>query len=57
MKRYFIEVVIEERLDEFWEEITANGKTGCDELLNVINEELQNYSPVSIVMKKFEEKT
>ena len=32
MKTYTYTVVIEEGRDEFWEEITAGGKSGCDEL-------------------------
>lgn len=56
MKKYTIEIVIEEGSDEFWEEITARGKTGCDELLKAIGEEIQNYFPESITMKKYEEK-
>ena len=31
MKKYTFEVVIYEGNDESWEEITAAGKTGCDE--------------------------
>jgi len=56
MNKYTIEIVIEEGSDEFWEEITANGKTGCDELLKVIGEEIENYFPTSVTMKKFENK-
>lgn len=56
MKRYTIEIVIEEGSDEFWEEICADGKTGCDELLKAISEEIQNYFPESVTIKKFEDK-
>lgn len=56
MKRYIIEIEFQEESDEFWEEITADGKSGCDGLLEAIREEIQNYSPVSVKMKKFEDK-
>lgn len=42
--------------DEFWEEITADGKSGCDEVLGVVKEELQNYFPHSVKLIKFEDK-
>ena len=41
MKRYKFELVIEEGHDEFWESI-AN-KTGCDEMLEVVNELLADW--------------
>ena len=56
MKRYTIEIVIEEGSDEFWEDICADGKTGCDELLKAIREEVQNYFPESVTITKFENK-
>ena len=31
MKRYTFEIVVTEGNDEFWEEATAEGKTGCDD--------------------------
>jgi hypothetical protein len=36
MKTYTFEVVIEEGNDEFWEEITAGGNSGCDNVRNEI---------------------
>jgi len=56
MKRYVIEIVIEEGSDEFWEEITADGKTGCDEVLQTIKDEIQNYFPESVRLIKFEDR-
>ena len=43
MKTYKFEITINEGCDEFWEEITQDGKSGCDEILDVIREEMQNY--------------
>jgi hypothetical protein len=37
MKRYVIQVVIEEGCDEFWEEIKG---TGCDEVLDSVRNAL-----------------
>lgn len=41
MKTYSFLVVIEEARDEFWEEITAGGKSGCDnvreEIITALN--------------------
>jgi len=56
MKKYIIEIEFHEESDEFWEEITANGKSGCDELLEVIRDELQAYHPITVKITKFEDK-
>lgn len=40
MKKYKIEVIIEEGMDEFWEEINRDNKTGCDDVLEIISREL-----------------
>jgi hypothetical protein len=41
MKEYTFQVTITEQSDEFWEDITKDGKTGCDEVLQLINDMLQ----------------
>lgn len=40
MKTYTYAVVIEEGNDEFWEQITAGGKSGCDDLRQEIQDAL-----------------
>ncbi len=55
MKRYTIQVTIEEGSDEFWEEVTADGKTGCDELLEAIRQELFNWS-AEVKLVNYEDK-
>lgn len=40
MKRFTFEIVIEEGNDEFWESITAGGKSGCDEVLEMVKNDL-----------------
>ena len=32
MKSYTFEIIINEGCDEFWEETTAGGKSGCDDV-------------------------
>lgn len=43
MKTYRFELTVREQSDEFWEQITKDGKSGCDEVLDFIRDELQNY--------------
>ena len=43
MKHYTLQIFIEEGSDEFWEESTANGKTGCDEVVEVVKRALGDY--------------
>lgn len=55
MKRYEYELIVNERSDGFFEEITANGKSGCDEVLKGIKEELVNHG-VETRLVGFEDK-
>lgn len=43
MKQYKFELIVNEQSDEFFEEFEQEGKSGCDEVLQVIKDELQNY--------------
>lgn len=56
MKRYTLEVVIEEGYDEFWESLKG---TGCDEVLVFITSVLDSYGfrdeECKVTLKKFEE--
>ena len=56
MKTYTIEIVITEGSDEWWEEITADGKSGCDEVLDAVKQEVQNYFPESVRLVSFTDK-
>lgn len=42
-KRYKFEVVITEGYDHFWDSI--QGKTGCDEVLEAMKDELYTWDP------------
>ena len=55
MKRYTFEIVIEEGSDEWWEEITADGKSGCNEVLADIKEKMAYGFPESVKLIKFED--
>lgn len=40
MKKYTFQVVIEEGSDEFWDEINNKGITGCDQVLELVEDAL-----------------
>lgn len=54
MKKYVFEIVITEGSDEFWEELQAEGKSGCDELTEMLKESipLNTYDP-EITLKAY----
>ena len=43
MKQYKFELIVNEQSDEFFEGFTQEGKSGCDEVLEAMKDELQNY--------------
>ena len=43
MKQYKFELIVNEQSDEMYEEFAREGKSGCDEVLEIIKDELQNY--------------
>ena len=60
MKKYTIEIVIHEGNDEFWNDISERGQTGCDEVKDSIEQCLttQGYyvgDKCSIKLTKFED--
>ena len=55
MKTYTFEIVIEEGSDEWWEEITAEDKSGCDEVLAEVKEKVAYLFPESVKLTKFED--
>jgi hypothetical protein len=55
MKVYKFEIIIREQSDEFYEEITADGKSGCDEVLLQIKEDLSLFD-ADIRLIGYEEK-
>lgn len=40
MKRYTLEVIIDEGYDEWWEEISNNNLSGCDEIRKAVRDAL-----------------
>ena len=51
MKKYTIQVVIEEGNDEFWEDLEARNVTGCDEIMEAMREMLNSYGYVDATIK------
>ena len=51
---YKFEIVVTEGSDEFWEELTANGKSGCDEVKAQIEEALvEQYIDITIELVEY----
>lgn len=40
MKQYTFEVTVSEGNNEYWEELTSKGQTGCDEILEDIKQSM-----------------
>jgi hypothetical protein len=55
MKKYTIELVINEQSDEYFEDITKDGNTGCDEILKFVKEQFEEYD-VEVRLTKYEDK-
>jgi hypothetical protein len=55
MKKYTLEVVIEEGNDEYWEDLLNQNVTGCDEMIKYVKESLFDWNP-KITLIKFENK-
>lgn len=56
MKRYVIQIVIEEGYDEYWESINTSGKTGCDDIHSVISELVSQNFDASVKIVEFTDK-
>jgi hypothetical protein len=57
MKKYTFEVVIQEGSDEFWEDATANNKSGVDVLLETITNHINEQGwDAKVKLVKFEDK-
>lgn len=55
MKRYVFEIIIEEGNDDFWEELNANNKSGCDEVTEMLQEMLDStgFVEARLTLKQF----
>ena len=57
MKRYTLEIIIEEGSDEWWEEITNNELSGCDEVRKSIKNAIWDvgFQEAKVNLIKFED--
>lgn len=56
MKRYTFEVTIDEQSDEWWESITKDGRSGCDDVREFIKRELESaHLDVDIKLTDYED--
>lgn len=53
MKKYTFEVIVYQGSDHFWDDIKG---TGCDEILEAIQEELETYD-AEVKLIKFEDQS
>ena len=56
MKRYKIELIIEEGSDEFWEDLDKDHESGCDEIVKIIREDLISWPEIKIKLVEFTDK-
>ena len=57
MKRYILEVIIDEGSDEYWEEITKNKQSGCDDIRKAIHDSVWDagFQDAKVNLIKFED--
>jgi hypothetical protein len=58
MKEYTFKVVIREGFDEYWEDTTSNGDTGCDQVFKDIKACISDYNfqDFEVTLIKYEDK-
>lgn len=54
MRRYEFKVILEEGRDEFWENIRAGGRSGCEEVASEVRVALESWGAL-ITLTKFED--
>ena len=43
MRQYIIEVIVNEGSDEFFDELNQTNKTGCDDIVELVDNALSSY--------------
>lgn len=61
MKKYVIELIITEGIDEYWEELNKSGRPGCDDIIDSLQAVLRDSGfldgfDTSIIMKEYSDK-